>query len=145
MIVISNNECPQINIFTNGNKLKQKGQFKYLDTLISSDGPNNIEIASRIIAKGKKKFPENEIGTNNNNNNKQTKNKQTNKQTNSLYSHTTKRALEFYIEPILMYGCEAWTILKQFQKELGATENIIWFLRRKLRISWTEKKSFEPV
>ena len=112
MIVISNNECPQINIFTNGNKLKQKGQFKYLDTLISSDGPNNIEIASRIIAKAKKKSFQRMKSVlttkkNKTKKKKQTNKKQTNKQTNNLYSHTTKRALEFYIEPILMYGCEA--------------------------------------
>ncbi|GFO14860.1 endonuclease-reverse transcriptase [Plakobranchus ocellatus] len=56
---------------------------------------------------------------------------------------TRRRALECYIEPILMYGCEAWTISKQTQKKLEATE--MWFLRRMLRISWTAKKTNDTV
>ena len=48
MVVSRNNEFPQIDIFINGNKFKQGDQFKYLDTLIPSDGRNNTEFASRI-------------------------------------------------------------------------------------------------
>ncbi|GFO42695.1 RNA-directed DNA polymerase from mobile element jockey [Plakobranchus ocellatus] len=56
---------------------------------------------------------------------------------------TRKRALQCYIEPVLMYGCEAWTISKQIQNKLEATE--MWFLRRMLRIPWTAKKRNERV
>ena len=38
-----------------------------------------------------------------------------------MLSHTSK-ALECYIEPFLMHGFQAWTILKQLQKKLEATE-----------------------
>ena len=31
--------------------------------------------------------------------------------------YTRHRALECYIEPILMYGCVAWTILKRLKKK----------------------------
>ena len=48
MVLSRNNESPEINIFINGNKLKQRHQFKYLGTLISSNGCNKNEIASRI-------------------------------------------------------------------------------------------------
>ncbi|GFO08079.1 endonuclease-reverse transcriptase [Plakobranchus ocellatus] len=54
-----------------------------------------------------------------------------------------KRALQCHIEPILMYGCEAWTISKQIQDKPEATE--MWFLRRMLRIIWTAKKPNERV
>ncbi|GFN84676.1 glutamate synthase [NADH], amyloplastic [Plakobranchus ocellatus] len=54
-----------------------------------------------------------------------------------------KRALQCYIEPVLMYGCEAWTISKQIQNKLEATE--MWFLRRMLQIPWTAKKTNERV
>ena len=57
--------------------------------------------------------------------------------------HTRKRTLECYIEPILMYGCEAWTISKQAQKKLEAVE--MWFLRRMMKISWMAKKSNDTV
>ncbi|RUS70812.1 hypothetical protein EGW08_021432 [Elysia chlorotica] len=56
---------------------------------------------------------------------------------------TRKRILQCYIEPILMYGCEAWTVSKQIEKKLKAIER--WFLRRMLPISWTEKKSNKEV
>ncbi|GFO00325.1 endonuclease-reverse transcriptase [Plakobranchus ocellatus] len=42
-----------------------------------------------------------------------------------------------------MYGCKAWTISKQIQNKLEATE--MWFLRRMLRIPWTAKKTNERV
>ena len=64
--------------------------------------------------------------------------------TNSHISiQTRKRTLECYIEPILMYGCEAWTISKQAQKKLEAVE--MWFLRRMMKISWMTKKSNDTV
>ncbi|GFO26229.1 nitrilase homolog 1-like [Plakobranchus ocellatus] len=94
-------------------RLKQKDQFKYLGSLISSDGRNNSEVASRI-AQAKTNF-------------QKMKTVLTNK---NISIRTRRRALECYIEPILMYGCEAWTISKQTQKKLEATE--MWFLRRML-------------
>ena len=58
--------------------------------------------------------------------------------TNKFISVQTRRkALECYIEPILIYGYETWTISKR------ATEK--WFLRKMLRISWTARKSNETV
>ncbi|GFO38018.1 sperm-associated antigen 1 [Plakobranchus ocellatus] len=104
----------------------KKDQFKYLGSLISSDGRNNSEVASRI-AQAKTNF-------------QKMKTVLTNK---NISIRTRRRALECYIEPILMYGCEAWTISKQTQKKLEATE--MWFLRRMLRISWTAKKTNDTV
>ena len=54
-----------------------------------------------------------------------------------------KRAVQCYIEPTLMYGCEAWTVSKQMKARLEATE--MWFLRRMLRIPSTAKKSNQSV
>ena len=55
MVVSRNKERLQINMFINGNELKQRDQFKYLGSLIPSDGRNNAEIASRI-AQARKNF-----------------------------------------------------------------------------------------
>ena len=38
-----------------------------------------------------------------------------------------------------LYGCETWTISETMKERLRAVE--MWFLRRMLKISWTEKKS----
>ena len=48
-----------------------------------------------------------------------------------------KRVLKIYIEPILMYGSESWTITKATENKINATE--MWFLCRMLRISYTDR------
>ena len=44
---------------------------------------------------------------------------------NYILIHTRRRALKCYIEPILMYGCEAWTISKELQKKTGDNKNVV--------------------
>ncbi|GFO49889.1 RNA-directed DNA polymerase from mobile element jockey [Plakobranchus ocellatus] len=119
-------ESPKCDIFINKVKLKQTEKFKYLGTIISSDGKTNREISART-AQAKINF-------------QKMKTILTNKH---ISIETRKRALPCYIEPVLMYGCEAWTISKQIQNKLEATE--MWFLRRMLRIPWTAKKTKERV
>ena len=121
MVISRRQLSPEGNISIRGTKLKQRDQFKYLGTLISSDGRNNTEISSRI-AQAKLSFQKMKAVLTNKN----------------ISIKTRRRALQCYIDPILMYGWEAWTISKQTQKKLEAAE--MWFLRRMLRISWTAKK-----
>ena len=45
---VQNKECSQLNIFMNGKKLKQRNQFKYLGSLISSDRCNITDVVSRL-------------------------------------------------------------------------------------------------
>ena len=56
---------------------------------------------------------------------------------------TRQRVLKCYIEPILMYGCEAWTIDKQAERKILATE--MWFLRRMLHVSYKDHKTNDQV
>ena len=44
--------------------------------------------------------------------------------------------------PVVMYGCEQWTIQKTEHQRIGAFE--LWFWRRLLRVPWTERKSNSP-
>ena len=83
MVINQNKECPEINIFIKGNKFKHSDQFKCLGTVISSDGCNSTEIASRI-AQAKKSF-------------QKIKSVRTN---NHILIHTRrKRALESIVNP----------------------------------------------
>ena len=41
--------------------------------------------------------------------------------------------------PVVMYGCESWTIKKVEHQRIGAFE--LWCWRRVLRVPWTERKS----
>ncbi|GFO17385.1 retrovirus-related pol polyprotein line-1 [Plakobranchus ocellatus] len=54
-----------------------------------------------------------------------------------------KRLLETFIESVLLYGCETWTIDERMKSSLEATE--MWFLRRMMKIPWTAKKTNEEV
>ncbi len=42
--------------------------------------------------------------------------------------HTKKRVLNCYVEPVLLYGSECWTISAQMKRKLRATE--LWFLQK---------------
>ncbi|GFO45100.1 hypothetical protein PoB_007160500 [Plakobranchus ocellatus] len=126
MVISRKQESPKCDIFINEVKLKQTEKFKYLGTIISNDGKTNREISART-AQAKINF-------------QKMKTILTNKH---ISIETRKRALQCYIEPVLMYGCEALTISKQIQNKLEATE--MWFLRRMLRIPWTAKKTNERV
>ena len=41
--------------------------------------------------------------------------------------------------PVVMYGCESWTISKAERQRINAFE--LWCWRRLLRVSWTARRS----
>ena len=63
---------------------------------------------------------------------------------NNKLSTTTKiRMLNCYVFSILTYGSECWTISQGMEKRIEAVE--MWFLRRMMRISWSERMTNEVV
>ena len=44
--------------------------------------------------------------------------------------------------PVVMYGCESWTIKKAEHQRIDAFE--WWFWRRLLRVPWTAKRLVNP-
>ena len=45
--------------------------------------------------------------------------------------------------PVVMYGCESWTIKKAVHRRIDAFE--LWFWRRLLRVPWTERRSNQSI
>ena len=45
--------------------------------------------------------------------------------------------------PVVMYGCESWTIDKAEHERIDAFE--LWCWRRLLRVPWTARRSNQPV
>ena len=43
------------------------------------------------------------------------------------------------VSPVVMYGCESWTIKKAESRRIDAFE--LWCWRRLLRVSWTARRS----
>ena len=123
VMVISKKNCtPACNIVMNGTVLKQVHKFNYLGSLITSDG-RCIDEIKRRMAQAKASF-------------QNMKSILTNKR---MSLGVRKRILQCYIEPILLCGCESWSMTKQTLTSIEAME--MWFLRRMLRVSCTEKRT----
>ena len=45
--------------------------------------------------------------------------------------------------PVVMYGCESWTIKKAEHRTIDAFE--LWCWRRLLRVSWTARRSNQSI
>ena len=45
--------------------------------------------------------------------------------------------------PVVMYGCESWTVKKAECRRIGAFE--LWCWRRLLRVSWTARRSNQSI
>ena len=45
--------------------------------------------------------------------------------------------------PIVIYGCESWTIKKTERQRIGAFE--LWCWRRLLRVPWTAMRTNQPI
>ena len=45
--------------------------------------------------------------------------------------------------PVVMYGCESWTIRKAEHRRIGAFE--LWCWRRLLRVLWTARRSNQSI
>ena len=49
------------------------------------------------------------------------------------------RLVKAMVFPVVMYGCESWTIKKAERQRIDAFE--LWCWRRLLRVSWTARRS----
>ena len=45
--------------------------------------------------------------------------------------------------PVVMYGCESWTIKKAEHRRIDAFE--LWYWRRLLRVLWTARRSNQSI
>ena len=56
---------------------------------------------------------------------------------------TKVRLLKVMVFPVVMYGCESWTIKKAECQRIDTFE--LWCWRRLLRVSWTARRSNQSV
>ena len=45
--------------------------------------------------------------------------------------------------PVVMYGCESWTVKKTERRRIDASE--VWCWRRLLRVPWTARRSNQSI
>ena len=115
-----------MNINIGGEVIKQVESFRYLGSLIDESGKCNADIKSRI-AMGKAQFGQlRRILT-----------------CLNLNKGLRMRILKTYIWPVILYGCESWTMNKEIRKILEAAE--MWFVRRMMRVPWVARRTNEEV
>lgn len=122
MVISKKTQPPRFSISSEGESIRQISSFQYLGYTITQEGRCNKEIKKRIAIAKDSFIRISSVMKNRN-----------------IKNCTKIRILKGYVWSVLLYGCECWTIDNETRKRLEAVE--MWFLRRMLKISWTEKKS----
>ena len=60
-----------------------------------------------------------------------------------ITSPTKVRLVKAVVFPVVMYGCESWTIKKAERRGIDAVE--LWCWRRLLRVPWTARRSNQSI
>src|SRR5574337_559525 len=56
---------------------------------------------------------------------------------------TKVHLVKVMVFPVVMYGCESWTVKKAECRRMDAFE--LWCWRRLLRVPWTARRSNQPI
>ena len=56
---------------------------------------------------------------------------------------TKVHLVQAMVFPVVMYGCESWTVKKAEHRRIGTFE--LWCWRRVLRVSWTARRSSQSI
>jgi hypothetical protein len=98
-----------VNITVDRQKVEQVKNFKYLGSIISKDGYNLVDVKTRI-ALAKEAF-----------------NKRKEFLTKGGLSRTQKKSMiKVLVWPVVLYGCETWTLRREEIARLEALEMWLW-------------------
>ena len=100
--------------------------FIFLDSKITADGDCSHEIKRRLLLRSK-------IMTNLDNIFK----------SRDIPLPTKIRLLKAMVFPMVMYGCESWTVKRAEHRKIDAFE--LWCWRRLLRVPWTARRSNQSI
>ena len=53
------------------------------------------------------------------------------------------RLVKAMVFPVVMYGCESWTVKEAERRRIDAFE--LWYWRRPLRVPWTTRRSSQSI
>ena len=124
VMVVSREADLRTNIVVDGQPVEQVKQFKYLGSWLTEDGRNLVDIKTRI-GMAKSAFAERKELL-----------------TSRLSLALKKKIVETVIWPVLLYGCETWTLRKDEIKRIEACEMWVW--RRLMKIKWSCSPRYLP-
>ena len=61
----------------------------------------------------------------------------------SVLSGSKQHLVKAMVFPVVMYGCESWTVKKAESQRIDPFE--LWYCRRLLTVSWTAKRSNQSI
>src|SRR6267154_2240840 len=97
-----------VNITVDGQRIEQVKSFKYLDSIITEDGRSDVDVKSRIAVAG------------------DAFNQRKDLLTRGLSRILKKRMAKVLVWPVVLYGCETWTLLQDEINRLQALEMWLW-------------------
>ena len=109
-----------------GETVETAADFIFLGSKITADGDCSHEIKRRLLL-GKKVMT----------------NLDSILKSRVITLSTKVRPVKAMVFPVLMYGCERWTIKKAEHQRIDAFE--LWCWRRLLRVPWTARKSNQSI
>src|SRR4051812_7480277 len=114
-----------VDITVDGQRIEQVKSFKYLGSVITEDGRSHSDVSIRI-AMAKEAF-----------------NKRKELLKKGLSRKLKKRMIKVLVWPVVLYGCETWTLLQDEIDRLKALE--MWLWRGLEKVSWKDKISSKKV
>ena len=115
-MVVSRNGGERVNITVEGQSIEQVSKFRYLGSLISENGRCLYDVKTRI-GMAKDAF-----------------NKRKELLTRRIRVDLRKRLVRTLVWPVVLYGCETWTMRKEEINRLNAFEMWVW--RKMGKASW---------
>ena len=109
-----------------GKQWKQCQTFIFLGSKITSDGDCSHEIKRRLLL-GRKVMT----------------NLDSILKTRDITLPTKVHLVKATVFPVIMYGCESWTVKKAERQRIDAFE--LWCWRRLLRVPWTARRSNQSI
>ena len=110
----------------NSTRLENVTDFKYLGSVKTADANCNKDINTRIAMAKQRMVHLNNIWKD-----------------RGIAKGLKITILKALIWPVMMYGSKAWTLRKNDENRINAAE--MWFYRRLLRVSYTEKRTNESI
>ena len=105
-----------------GDTVEIVSDFIFLDSKITADGDCSHEIKRRLLLGRKVMTNLDSILKN-----------------RDITLPTNVRLVKVMVYPVVMYGCESWTVQNTEHRNIDAFE--LWYWRRLLRVPWTARRS----
>ena len=106
----------------NGETVETVADFSFLGSKITADGDCSHEMKRRLLL-GRKVMT----------------NLDSIFKSRDITLPTKVRVVKAMVFPVVMYGCESWTVKKADRRRIDAFE--LWCWRRLLRVPWTARRS----